>query len=112
MAGKLTYPVNDENMKSGTIENISLGGLLMTSPAQYDKGTIIQVKIALPGWHKNHPGFIKVMENSIGSPFTAVCEVLRTQKKADKYQIAVKYINIDPDDFIAYEGYLHKEFSN
>ncbi len=107
--GKLTYPVNDEDMQAGTSENISLGGVLVNSSEMYEEGSLVQLKITLPGWHRHHPGFIKVLEDSIGTPLTAIGEVLRCRQTEGGFTTAARFVNIDPDDFIALQGYLEKE---
>jgi len=108
LAGKVTYPIDEENFATGISENISLGGVMLDSGKAFEEGSLMQVKITLPGWHKYHPGFIRVLEDSIGSPMTAICEVMRCEQSGQGYAIAARFINIDPDDFIAFQDYLEK----
>ncbi len=105
---KLTYPINDNEFCSGRLKNLSRGGVLITIPEYYKPETLLQIKLTLPGWRKNHPGFIRVYEDSIGSPLTAICEVVRAEKIGPEYETAVKFINIDRDDNIALKRYLQK----
>lgn len=109
--GRVTYPLNEEDFAQGKIRNISLGGVLLDIPVQFETGTLIQLRITLPGWHKYHPGFLKVLEDSIGTPFSAIAEVLRSKQENGRYTTAVRFINIDPDDFISLQGYLEKATS-
>jgi hypothetical protein len=106
--GRVTYPLNDSDFARGSIRNISLGGVLLEIPEEFETGTLIQLRITLPGWHKYHPGFLKVLEDSIGTPFSAIGEVLRCKKENGRYTTAARFINIDPDDFISLQNYLEK----
>jgi len=107
--GKVTYPMDDAAFVKGKTENISLGGVKMNLPSRFEEGTLVQMKITLPGWQRHHPGFIKVLENSIGSPLTAIGEVMRADKSANGYAVAARFVNIDPDDFVALQKYLEKQ---
>lgn len=109
LTGKVTYPIDEDNFARGVSENISLGGVMVNTEKQFEKGSLIQLKITLPGWHKYHPGFIRVLEDSIGSPLTAICEVLRSERTGEGFATAAKFINIDPDDFAGFQGYLEKQ---
>jgi c-di-GMP-binding flagellar brake protein YcgR len=108
-ANLVTYPVNETDFSKGKSKDISQGGILLHLNEQFAPGALLQVRITLPGWRKNHPGFLKVTEDSIGSPFTAVCEVVRTNMVGDVYQTAVKFVNIDEDDYRALKGYMKKQ---
>ena len=111
LTGKVTYPIDEDNFVTGNSENISLGGILMHTGQAFEEGALVQLKITLPGWHKHHPGFMKVLEDSIGSPMTAICEVLRCEKKGGDYTTAARFINIDPDDFVAFQNYIEKQLN-
>jgi len=108
-ANRLTYPVDDCEFSRGKSKNLSQGGVLLQLLEEFEPGTLLQVRITLPGWRKSHPGFIRVMEDSIGSPFIAICEVVRSEQRGEIYETAAKFINIDQDDFRALEGYLAKQ---
>ena len=47
--GRVTYPLNEEDFAQGKIRNISLGGVLLDIPVQFETGTLIQLRITLPG---------------------------------------------------------------
>ncbi len=111
LTGQVTYPIDEDNFARGISENISLGGIMVNTETHFEQGSLIQLRIKLPGWHKFHPGFIRVLEDSIGSPFIAICEVLRCKKAEEGYDIAAKFINVDPDDFVAFHGYLEDQAS-
>ena len=104
--GKVTYPLDDKGFAKGTTENISLGGVLIDTPKKLDTGALVQLKISLPGWYRYHPGFLKLLGNSKDTPFMATGEVLRCDKIKDQYVAAARFINVDPDDYIALQGYL------
>ena len=106
--GRVTYPLNEDEFARGKIRNISLGGVLLDIPEEFETGTLIQLRITLPGWHKYHPGFLKVLEDSIGTPFSAIAEVLRCKQENGRFTTAARFINIDPDDFISLQRYLEK----
>ena len=107
-ACRIVYPINETDMSEGRVRNISKGGALMDIPQEFESGELLQLYITLPGWRKSHPGFIRVMEDSIGSPFTAIGKVIRVENCEESYETAVKFINIDPDDYCALEGYIEK----
>ena len=111
-SGFLTYPIKDEDFAVGTMDNISLGGIKMHSSRQYEDGSLLQIKLTLPGWHKYHTGFLKVLEDSIGTPLTAVCEVLRSEREGREFTTALRFINVDPEDFSALECYLDKQINS
>lgn len=107
--GQLTYPLLDDDFVEGLMKNISLGGALLNLPEKLEEGSLVQLKLKLPGWQKHHPGFLKVLEDSVGTPLSAICEILRSKKVGDNYETAARFINVDPDDFIAFKQYLSTE---
>jgi hypothetical protein len=111
LTGQVTYPIDEDNFARGISNNISLGGIMVNTETHFEKGSLIQLRIELPGWHKFHPGFIGVLEDSIGSPFIAICEVLRCEQSDQGFATAAKFINIDPDDFVAFQGFLEDQAS-
>lgn len=108
LSGEVTYPIDEANFARGISENISLGGILVNTEKQFEKGSLIQLRITIPGWHKYHPGFIRVIKDSTGSPLNAICEVLRCEQSGRGYALAARFINIDPHDFVGFQGYLEK----
>ena len=84
----------------------------MHTSQQYEDGSLLQVKLTLPGWHKYHTGFLKVLEDSIGTPLTAVCEVLRCERAGKEFSTALRFINVDPEDFMALESYLDTQINS
>jgi len=107
-ACRIVYPMDETDMSEGKVRNISKSGALVDVPQEFESGELLQLYITLPGWRKSHPGFIRVMEDSVGSPFTAIGKVIRVENCEERYETAVKFINIDPDDYCALEGYIEK----
>ncbi len=105
-ATRIEYPMSLVVSAEGAMVNLSRGGVQFTCSKEFDLNSLVQLNMTLPGWTKHHPGFIRVYEDSIGRPFTAVGEVLRCEKSGDDYSIATRFVNIDPDDMIGFEGYL------
>jgi hypothetical protein len=105
-ASRIEYPMSLAISTEGAMVNLSRGGVQFTCSKEFDLNSLVQLNMTLPGWTKHHPGFIRVYEDSIGRPFTAVGEVLRCDKSGDEYSIATRFVNIDSDDMIGFEGYL------
>ena len=105
-ATRIEYPMSLAVSTDGDMDNLSRGGVQFTCGKEFDLNSLVQLNMTLPGWTKHHPGFIRVYEDSIGRPFTAVGEVLRCDKSGDDYKVVTRFVNIDPDDMIGFEGYL------
>jgi len=105
-ATRIEYPMSLAVSTDGDMDNLSRGGVQFTCGKKFDLNSLVQLNMTLPGWTKHHPGFIRVYEDSIGRPFTAVGEVLRCEKSGDDYKVVTRFVNIDPDDMIGFEGYL------
>jgi len=110
-AAKIEYPLKDMETTPGRTVNISRNGVRFTSDMEFERDTLLQISMTLPGWTKHHPGFIRVYENSLGRPLTVVGKVTRCDHTSLGYDIAAKFVNVDPDDAVGLEGYLDKQFA-
>jgi c-di-GMP-binding flagellar brake protein YcgR len=108
---EVTYPINDDQYSRGKTDNISQGGLMMKISDHFEVGSLLQMKIRLPGWQKNHPGFIRVLDKTGKTPLKAIAEVIRAEENGDQFEVATKFINLDPEDYIALQHYLGRKLS-
>lgn len=94
---------------SASLENISLGGVLLNSAECFERNTKLKLKIKLPGWKKHCPGTQLDGNTAEDQPFTAVCEVLRTRRIENGFEHAARFVSITPRDYIGLQGYLENE---
>ncbi len=111
-AGKIEYPLTNLQTAPGRTVNISRNGVRFTTDKEYEPDTLLQISVTLPGWTRHHPGFIRVYENSLGRPFTAVGKVTRCEHTSLGYDVAARFVNVDPDDAVGLEGYLDKQLDS
>jgi hypothetical protein len=105
---RIEYPMGSSSVVTGRMSNLSSGGVQFSCQQEYAPDTLLQMSMTLPGWTRHHPGFIRVYENSIGRPFTAVGRVLRCDRTAEGFSVATKFVNVDPDDLQGLSKYLQK----
>jgi c-di-GMP-binding flagellar brake protein YcgR len=110
-ANIVTFPANQSTCVHANSRNLSEGGILLRLDTQFDTGTILEVKIALPDWRKDHPGLDMRSEESDKFPFTAVCRVVRSRKVGELFETAVRFLNIEEDDYRALRDYLKRQSS-
>ena len=92
-----------------SLENISLGGVLLNSTECFEPNKRIKLIINLPGWKKHCPGTQIAEDTHEDQPFTAVCEVLRIRRVENGFEHAARFVNITPRDYIGLQGYLENK---
>lgn len=101
-------PVRDEETMAVT-KNISPEGILFESERDISPGTLLRLKLRMPGWERCKGNFLKNNWTSVGEPFVALGTVVRAVEHNDKagyYDIGVKFVNLYEDDKIALQRYL------
>jgi c-di-GMP-binding flagellar brake protein YcgR len=110
VAQKILFSAKADTETLGEARNIGAGGLLFVSKAGYHKDDLFKVTISLPRWKKHHPQFLRVYEDDITSPMTAVCQVTRTEQLPDgTYEIGAKFVNIYEDDRTGLQRFIEVE---
>ena len=87
-------------------EDISSGGLLLSSPKAFPFGTLLKLEIKVPGWGKHQGGFAPSFEQDL-RPLVAVGQVVRIETlDGAGYELGVKFLNVDPDDQEALKRFI------
>lgn len=96
-AFEFTFPVSSQPRIETTCVDISSGGLCLESPARFDVGAKIQVKVNIPTLNKYSGGFFKHHENDMDQYLNAIAEIAWVEHAYGKYIIGVKFLDIDWD---------------
>ncbi len=99
---KLLYKIiefsdREKALKKAIYKDIGGGGMLFESEEPIEIGTLLKVEFDLQGWQKYYPGFFKFDQTSVSEPITVVAQVVRIEEleKDKRYEIGVKFVNID-----------------
>ncbi len=99
---KLLYKIiefsdKEKALKKAIYKDIGGGGMLFESEEPIEIGTLLKVEFDLQGWQKYYPGFFKFDQTSVSEPITVVAQVVRIEEleKDKRYEIGVKFVNID-----------------
>ncbi|MCK4856669.1 MAG: PilZ domain-containing protein [candidate division Zixibacteria bacterium] len=107
---KILFSAKGDTEAWGKVKNIGAGGILFISEKECRPDDMLKVTITLPGWKKHHPQFLRVYEDDITPPMTAVCQVLRSMKLDDgQYELAAKFINVYEDDLTGLQRFIETE---
>jgi c-di-GMP-binding flagellar brake protein YcgR len=78
--------------------DISVGGLLLSSPKSIPLGTLLKLELRVPGWGKHQGRFGPAHDQDL-RPLVAVGQVVRIETlDAGDYELGVKFLNVYPDD--------------
>lgn len=82
------------------MKDIGRGGLLFQADHMIDVGTLLQLDIDQKDMHKCKPELPEIGGESLSEPLTFVAEVVRSVEviPGEKYDIAVKFVEIFKDD--------------
>jgi len=88
-------------------KDVGGGGILFESGALYNIGTLLKLKVDVPGWGKFINNFKRPEEND-KKVLTAIGEVVRVEEinKDKLYEIGVKFVNLHENDFKALMKYI------
>lgn len=111
---ELKYPVEEKDYLSSNIKDISGSGLLFKSKREYKIGTLLHLKIALTGWDRNRPGFMKTNEASVSHPVSIIGKVVRIEEieKGISYDIGIKFVNFYEDDAAGLINFINKNLDH
>jgi c-di-GMP-binding flagellar brake protein YcgR len=108
-ANIVTFPFDESACVAAKSRNLSEGGILLRLNAKFDPGTILLVNITLPDWRKDYPGISRTSGSCKAVPFTATCKVVRSRKVGDIFETAVRFLNIEEDDYQALHKYMKRQ---
>lgn len=93
----------------GKTLNVSSGGLLFELNENIQVGTVVSLKIKIPGWTKYVMAICKTQRPMRASSFTAIAKVVRNEeiRHNELYDIGVVFINIDTCHKLALNKYIN-----
>ncbi|MER2511832.1 MAG: PilZ domain-containing protein [Nitrosomonas ureae] len=110
-ATKLEYPFTETAGVSATSRDVAEGGISFVSSHHYTPNTLVSLKIDLKGWRRHAKNVRAIVDDAMAkAPLTAVAEVVWAKELPGEegYEIGVKFINIDQDDYNAFQKYLER----
>jgi len=104
------FPLSAQKTIEVQSADISAGGLKVESPAKFDPGVMVQVKVYIPSLNKFHPSFFKVFESDVGQYFQATAEVVWTNEKIPLtlYSLGLRFVDYYEDDWVALTNLIKK----
>lgn len=108
-ATKLEYPFTEALSVSAISKDVAEGGLSFISSHNYPANTLVSLRIELKGWRRHAKNIRAIVDDAIAkAPLTAVAEVVWSKELSEEegYEIGVKFIDIDKDDYNAFQKYL------
>jgi hypothetical protein len=108
-ATKLEYPLVETANVSATSKDVAEGGISFVSSYNYEPNTLVSLKIELKGWRRHAKTVQAIVDDTVAkAPLTAVVEVVWSKELPEDsgYEIGVKFINIDKDDYKTFQKYL------
>ncbi|WP_245588388.1 PilZ domain-containing protein [Desulfocurvus vexinensis] len=90
--------------------DISVGGMKIECSHKFEPETKLQVKIFIPSFNKYHAGFFKVFESDAGQFMQAIAEVVRLRDVVPftRYEMGIRFLDIDHDDWQALRKFISK----
>ncbi|ABB37004.1 type IV pilus assembly PilZ [Oleidesulfovibrio alaskensis G20] len=107
-ASILQFPFSSQRRVTSNCADIGGGGVSFESPARFEPGDKLQLKVHIPTLNKYSPGFFKVYENDAEQYLQAIGEVAWVDRNGAGYTTGVKFIDIDPDVCKALCGLVEK----
>jgi c-di-GMP-binding flagellar brake protein YcgR len=104
------FPLAKQPTIEVNCEDISAGGLAVECRRKFVEGDKLQVRVYIPSFNKYHPGFFKVFESDAGQYLQAIAEVVRVRELVPftSYELGVKFLDVDHDDWNALRKYIGK----
>ncbi len=99
-----------DNLKMNNLKNISGGGVLFESDSFLSIGTLLKMKLKIPGWQKYKTEFLKHDRVSTTEPLVALGHVVRVEEMEDgkDYEIGVVFECVDDDHRNALIKYIEE----
>ncbi len=107
---KILFSAKADAETSGQAQNIGAGGVLFIARRDYHRDELVKMSISLPRWKKHHPQFLRVDEDDITAPITAICQIVRSQQKPEgNFEVAAKFVDVYEDDLIGLKSFIESE---
>ncbi len=107
---KILFSAKADAETSGQAQNIGAGGVLFQARRDYHRDELVKMTIALPRWKKHHPQFLRVDEDDVTAPITAICQIVRSQALTDgNFEIAAKFVDVYEDDLVGLKAFIESE---
>lgn len=92
--GPLNCLIYPDQIMTGTLYNISAGGLLFSSSEFFPKGTQLHVRVRIAGWQITEKGIEKTENQSAEAVLRTIVEVMRitAEPNGTSYRIAAKFL--------------------
>ncbi len=107
---KLKYPIPANPDEEARSSNISGGGTAFFSKKAYEPGFVLGLDIKIDDWSAYKKPFSRLSDisNPKENTLTAISEVVWCNKLEDGsgHEVGVKFVNIEKDDFEAFQKYL------
>ena len=99
-----------DNLKLSNLKNISGGGVLFESDSVLPVGTLLKMKLKIPGWQKHKTEFLEYDRDSSIEPLVALGHVVRVEEIEDgkNYEIGVFFECVDDDHRNALIKYIEE----
>jgi len=93
--------------KEATSLNLSAGGILFVSAAEFKKGELLRIELELDNWEKYKAEFYKPDQTASSRPFVVIGTVVHSEKRQDeKFDIGVNFSGMDEGHRWALMKYL------
>jgi c-di-GMP-binding flagellar brake protein YcgR len=93
--GKEAQPVQT------TYKDVSVGGLLITSPQQRPLGTLLKLEVRVPGLGRHQNTSFELSQQNL-RPLVAVGQVVRIESlDSGEFELGIKFLNTYPEDLKA-----------
>lgn len=90
-----------------SIKDVSGGGVLLSSENFFDVGTLLELKLNIPGWSRHKTEFLKIDWQSTPEPLVTLGRVVRVERCRDgSYDVGVVFECIDDDHRDAVAKYV------
>jgi c-di-GMP-binding flagellar brake protein YcgR len=97
---EISFVAKEPVQAQTSYRDVSIGGLLVSSPREVSLGTLMKLEIRVPGWgkHQREQHFATPSESEM-RPLVAVGEVVRVESlDSGQYELGIKFLNVYPDD--------------
>lgn len=107
---KFVFPLEVQERVATKCINVSAGGLLLQTDFPFTQGDKVQVRLHVPRLNKYHPGFFKVFESVSDQTLLAISTIVRVRPlSGEGYEVALKFLDVYEDDWLALYHLLQKE---
>ena len=99
--------------KEAVALNLSAGGILFISVAEFKKGELLRIELELENWEKYKAEFYKPDQTASSKPFVVIGTVVHSELRPDgKFDIGVNFSGMDEGHRWALIKYLKDKVKN